>query len=143
MLEMRETAPEFYKVLDSLMLSNYHDCEIKEGIYVLKDSSIEIDVRLRAFYFKLDPKAYIGSERFENSGKWSNNLLQCGFKLTAGTGKTYSYPKLRDYVGIYNEKDAILRASYFFVCISQTLSFFLDPDRDYGFVKWKEVTERT
>ncbi|MEJ4088324.1 hypothetical protein [Galbibacter orientalis] len=44
----REKAPKFYEILDGLMLSNFNDCKIVEGVYILENSEIEINVGLRS-----------------------------------------------------------------------------------------------
>ena len=133
--EMRVNNPDFYKILDSLMLSNYEDCIIKDGQYILNNKHLKIDVRLRAFYFHLDPTKYTDAIKFKKNSSWRNDLLKCGLKLTASTGNTYSYPGLRDYIIVENDKDIILKASYYFACITQIVTFFSQRLNDMDFKK--------
>tara|TARA_R110002072_G_scaffold7503_2_gene40603 strand:+ start:355469 stop:355942 length:474 start_codon:yes stop_codon:yes gene_type:complete len=135
MLEVRGKRPDFYKVMDGLMLANYKDCVIVDGQYVLTEHNLTVEVHLRSFYFHLDPTKYTDNVKFNKNGVWSNRLLKAGFKLTASTGNTYSYPELRDYIDKDNENDTILRASYFFACITQTVTFFSQRLGDMGFEK--------
>jgi len=134
-VEMREKEPEFYKILDSLMLSNYADCAITDGQYVLQDKHLKIDVRSRSFYFHLDPTKYTDPVKFNYKRSWQNELLKFGLQLTASTGNSYSYPGLRDYIHTDNENDKILRASYYFACITQVVSFFSQRMGDLTFKK--------
>ena len=131
--EIRERESHFYKILDTLMLSTYEDCEIIDGQYVLRSKHLKIDVRPRAFYFHLNPTKYVDPIKFKENSVWSNKIMKCGFKLTASTGNTYSYPGLRDYIKNENENDKILRASYYFSCIVQIISFFSQQLGDIGF----------
>lgn len=131
--EMRAQEPEFYKVMDSLMLSNYEDCTIVEGQYVLQNKHLKVDVRPRAFYFHLDPTKYTDPIKFRHNASWQNEILKCGLQLTASTGNTYSYPGLRDYIPTNNEYDTILRASYYFACITQIVTFFSQRMGDLEF----------
>lgn len=134
-LKLREKEPKFYEILDSLMLSTYEGCSIKYGKYVFQNKHLIVDIRPRAFYLHLDPKKYSDPVKFNKNGSWSYALLKCGFKLTASTGSTYSYPGLRDYIGTNDENDTILRASYYFACVSQIMTFFSQKKGDIGFIK--------
>ena len=139
--EMRTKNPDFYKLLDSLMLSNYKDCIIVNGLYILQEKHLKIDVRLSSFYFHLDPTKYTDAYKFKENSSWSNELLKCGLKLTASTGNTYSYPELRDYIIIENEKDIILKASYYFACITQVITFFNQRLKDMDFTRNKVLIQ--
>jgi len=134
-VEMREKESEFYSIIDNLMLSNYEDCEIIDGQYVLKSKHLRIDVRPRAFYFHLDPTKYTNPLKFNKNSIWNNKIVKCGFKITGSTGNTYSYPGLRNYINSDNENDTILRASYYFACITQVVTFFSQRMGDLTFKK--------
>jgi hypothetical protein len=114
----------FHDTLDALMLAQYKDCQIKKGEYHLTETKIIISAVAGAYYFQLNEATYPKFYGLKHKSFWTNDLVKCGFTLTANTGKTYSYPGLRKYIGDETEEDAILRASYFFACISQMISFF-------------------
>jgi hypothetical protein len=114
----------FHHTLDALMLAQYKDCQIIDGWYHLPNEKLMICSTVRSYYFELSRLKHSKFFSLKHKSFWTNDSVKCGFTLTANTGKTYSYPGLRKYIGDETEEDAILRASYFFACISQMISFF-------------------
>ena len=51
------------------------------------------------------------------------SFLKFGIKLTTSTGKTYSYPSLRNYLGESTD-DILMTATYIFACVNCTIKFF-------------------
>jgi hypothetical protein len=114
----------FHDTLDALMLAQYKDCQIIDGKYHLINAKITIQALVGSYYFQLNKATHPNFYGLKYKSCWNNDLVKGGFLLSANTGKTYSYPGLRKYIGDETEEDAILRASYFFACISQMVAFF-------------------
>ena len=120
----------FLEIFTQLMMTNYPDCIVfdnpkkfhhgKKNMFRLDSKKMVIDVYRKSFYFQLDPKE---TRKFNQKSSWSIPLLKFGIHLTASTGKTYSYPKLRNYLGD-NEDDNLMTATYIFACVNYTIKFF-------------------
>ena len=122
----------FYDLMDHLI--HYNANKTATGNYILEDLGIQIDVRMRSFYLILDTTRYCQPSRFMQKTYWRNNRIKCGLQLTPSSGKTYSYPDLRNYLKD-TPNDNVLRANYYFICIDQIIKFFTFPEEDFGFEK--------
>lgn len=136
----REEESLFYEILDHLLLAQFKDCKIVNGQYRCESQNFVLDVRPRSFYFQFDPIALRNNNEFKSNSRWSNKLLKFGLQITASTGKTYSYPALRDFIDKGNGNQSILRASYFFSCILQVINFIENPKNNKQFIKIDQPT---
>lgn len=133
----------FLKIFTQLMITNYPDCIVsakpntvhqgKMNIFKLNSHKMAFEIQSPNFWFQLDP---IITENVKGFNKNTLNKLihavpHLGFciQLTASTGKTYSYPKFKKYLGLY-EQNVSMQATYIFACINYTIKLF-----DSGFKK--------
>lgn len=117
---------KFYEILDNLMLTNYPACKVGDKEYLLPQKGMRITATRTSFYFEIDTAMYKHISRFKKNNRWNIDFLKFGIQFTASSGKTYSYPLLRDYLGDKQE-DILLTATYFFTCINYTIQFFTLP----------------
>jgi len=123
----------FLDVFTSLMLNNYPKCLVEENtnrqhhssknMFRLDSKNMVIEVYRRSFYFQLEPSIIRKVKEFSSNDIWSVPLLKFGIQLTSSTGKTYSYPALRGYLGD-DEDDILMTATYIFACVNYTINFF-------------------
>jgi hypothetical protein len=135
----------FLEIFTSLMLSNYPECLVEENtnrhhhskknMFRLDSKNMVIEVYRKSFYFQLDPKE---TRKFYQKSSWSIPLLKFGIHLTASTGKTYSYPTLRNYLGD-NEDDILMTATYIFACVNYTIKFFESAVQELNSQKIKDM----
>ncbi|WP_033960407.1 hypothetical protein [Psychroserpens jangbogonensis] len=131
---MEESGEKYFlEVFTSLMVSCYPECLVEENsnknqnskknIFRLDSKNMVIEVYRTSFYFLLNPSITRKVKEFSVNDTWYVRPLKFNIQLTASTGKTYSYPELRDYLG--NDKDDILMtATYVFSCVNFTIKFF-------------------
>jgi hypothetical protein len=127
----------FLEIFTQLMRTHYPDCEVfenpnpvhrgKMNMFSLDSKNMVIEVLSPNFYFYLDPTI---KENVKGFNKNASNILihSVGFlgfhiQLTAGTGKTYSYPNFKNYLGA-SEQNVFMQATYIFTCINYTIMFF-------------------
>lgn len=124
LLEIREEHKLFYQFLDSLILNNYNGSSLIEGKYYLENNKIAINIQPRGIWLTVDPTLIVISD-FKKSRQKRHKNYPCGFQITPSTGRTYSYPILRDKLPSENPEDILIRANYFFSYVTQIISYFL------------------
>lgn len=131
MISELNTNETFIENFENLIKLHYPSIYKEEGLFVMKEYDLKFKVLRTAFYFYLDPKVYRKLEGFKYKATWTVDFLKLSITYTASTGKTYSYPGLREYLK-NNDDDNIMTASYVFTCVSYALNFFttaLDKNR--------------
>lgn len=123
MEEQIDSEKIFLKVFTTLMQVQYPEILIEGNVFSLPAKQLSIEVYSTSFYFQLNPSITRHVKQFSKSTSWYIEFLKFGIKLTASTGKTYSYPALRNYLG-KNEKDCLMTATYVFACVNYTINFF-------------------
>ena len=113
---------------------------MEDEFFLIPEYNIRFRVSSKAFYFILDPSIMRKIEGYKDKCTWSVSFLKFNITYTASTGKTYSYPGLRNYLG-ENEKDLILIASYVFTCVSYTINFFSNAIRRHRFDEIENLIE--
>ena len=141
----------FLDVFTSLMLSNYPDCIIeknpneihhgKKNMFRLDSKSIVIEVYRTAFYFQLNPSIIRKVKDFSKNDTWHVKPLKFNIQLTASTGKTYSYPTLRNYLGD-DFDDILMTATYIFACVNFTIKFFESGIQELNSQKITEMVSK-
>jgi len=140
----------FLSIFTRLMQSSYPECLIepnpdhedhyvyKNNIFRLESKNMAIEVYRTSFYFKLDPTIIRRVKEFSYNGTWYVQPLRFNIQLTARTGKTYSYPELRNYLNDTDE-DNLMTATYIFACVNFTINFFESGLQEFNAQKIKNM----
>lgn len=141
----------FLDVFTNLMISNYPDCLVEGNtngqhhslmnMFRIDSKNMVIEVYRTSFYFQLDPKITRKVNEFSKNGTWHIKPLKFNIQLTSSTGKTYSYPSLRNYLGD-SEDDILMSATYIFACINFTINFFETGIKELNSQKIKEMVSK-
>lgn len=118
-----EFIEEYNEIIKKLILCHYPDVCIDGAKYHIPSKHLTVQITSRAFWCSLDTSVYHHVQIFRNKGFWKFFFLQFGIHLTASTGKTYSYPSLRD-MEVQNHDDLLILASYMFSCANTAILFF-------------------
>lgn len=113
----------FLEVFTNLIEVQYPEAIVEKNLFTFPSKQFTITVFKNAFYFQLTPSFTRQVTQFYENTSWYVFFLKFDIKLTARTGKTYSYPKLRDYLGDM-ENDTIMSATYIFACVNYCINFF-------------------
>lgn len=122
----------FLEIFTNIMLANHPECIIEinptqggslKNIFRLDSKNMKIEVFRTSFYFQLDPEITRKIERFRKNKSWHVQHLKFNIQLTASTGKTYSYPALRNHLGDSYD-DILMTAAYIYTCVDFTIKFF-------------------
>lgn len=123
-----EIEKQYHEIIRDLMISHYPEVNIKGTEYYISSKSLTVDFRLYVFYFNLDIAKYHQVEKFKGyssdvRGTWYFPFLMFDIIMRASSGRTYSYPSLRN-MKIEKEKDIIALATYMFSCAHIAIKFF-------------------
>lgn len=122
----------FLEIFTNIMLANHPECILEtnqnksgsvKNVFRLDSKNMKIEVHRTAFYFQLNPEITRQVERFKKNKAWYVQQLKFSIQLTASTGKTYSYPKLRNHLGDCYD-DILMTAAYIYTCVDFTIKFF-------------------
>ena len=149
---MEENRDEYFlEVFTNLMLSNYPECLVEENtnrhhhskknMFRLDSKNMVIEVYRASFYFQLDPNVIRTVKEFNRKASWDVPFLKFGIQLTASTGKTYSYPRLRNYLGD-SQDDILMTATYIFACVNYTIKFFESAVQELNSQKIKGMVSK-
>jgi hypothetical protein len=127
----------FLEIFTQLMMTNYPGCIVfenpnpvhqgKMNMFRLDSYKMEFEIQNSHFWFKLDPETSRNLKGFNKNAlnKLIHEVPHLGFnvQLTAGTGKTYSYPKFKAYLGPYHQ-NIFMQAAYIYSCVNYAIKFF-------------------
>ncbi|WMI70073.1 hypothetical protein [Mangrovimonas sp. YM274] len=122
---------KFNEIITILLRSNYPDVQIEDdgqgnvrnNVFVIPSRAITVKVFNDTFYCQLDPKITRRMSLFNRNTSWYIDHLKFILKLTASTGKTYAYPRIKLQKSM-EPVDIMASACYMFACVNYAINFF-------------------